>query len=277
MFSKDMVGGFLLIMASICSLSPAAAQVSAGQAFSYQGRLSRSNQPAEGLFGMTFSLWDDPNSVAAENQIGLTETFPSVLVTRGIFSVTLNQDNRFGDEAFHGEARWLEIGVKGSGDPNFIILAPRQALTAAPYSLTALNPGIRRMQRATGLGPTEAIMGLLGSRKLIFVKARNDTAVRILYSDVFRIKHSSVAVSGRWSIYINDEPAPGGGIYKDVCNDDGQNIHHPGVIVGYVDDLPAGTYTIQVYMNYTPSYNNGEFWTGWSSSRWVLEAEEVLY
>ncbi|MCP4709788.1 MAG: hypothetical protein GY869_14290 [Planctomycetes bacterium] len=278
MFSKNTVGILFFILASIFSLSPVSAQVvSDSAAFTFQGRLSQSSQPVAGLFGMKFSLWADPNSVELENQVGLTQVINPVLVTGGIFSVILNRQKVFGEDAFNGEARWLDIAVKGADDPNYIILSPRQPLTAAPYAVTALNPGIRRIQRSTGIGPNETSTGLLQSRQLTFVKSRSDTALRILYSDVFRIESSGSDASGRWSIYIDGEPAPGGGIYKDVFNDQGENIHHPGVIVGYVDDLPAGTYTIQVYVNYTPSFNNGNFWTGWKNSRWVLEAEEVLY
>ena len=278
MFPKNTVGMFLFILVSVFWVLPASGQVvSVGAGFTYQGRLSQSHQAAEGLFGMRFSLWDDPNSVKEEYRIGLIQTVSSVLVARGIFSVVLNGQKQFGDEAFTGESRWLEIAVKGPDDPNYIVLRPRQLLTAAPYALTSLNPGIRRMQRATGLGPNETGVGLSPSRKLTFVKSRSDTAVRILYSDVFRIKRDGSDTSGRWSIYINGSAAPGGGIYKDVYISQGLNVHHPGVIVGYVDNLPAGTYTIQVYVNHTPGYSYGEFWTGWEKSRWVLEAEEVVY
>src|SRR5262249_17481178 len=55
-------------------------------------------------------------------------------VSSGLFTVTLD----FGVNVFPGAARWLEIGVRpgGSAD-NFTTLAPRQPVTAAPYSITA--------------------------------------------------------------------------------------------------------------------------------------------
>lgn len=42
----------------------------------------------------------------------------------------------FGNAAFNGEARWLEIGVRPNGSTNdFTLLNPRQALTPRPYAL----------------------------------------------------------------------------------------------------------------------------------------------
>jgi hypothetical protein len=57
----------------------------------------------------------------------------SVGVTNGLFNTTLD----FGPGVFGGDARWLDIAVRTNGGSAFTPLAPRQALTAAPYALTA--------------------------------------------------------------------------------------------------------------------------------------------
>ena len=106
---------------------PAANAVPAGSAITYQGKLKSSGLPVNTSIPMSFSLWDQE---AGGAQIGGTATFPSVPVTNGVFTVVLN----FGDTVFNGEVRWLQIVVDGE------TLAPRQALTAAPYASLALEP-----------------------------------------------------------------------------------------------------------------------------------------
>ena len=58
----------------------------------------------------------------------------SVGVSDGYFTEQLD----FGGGAFDGEARWLEVRVKCAGDGDYTDLG-RQALTAAPYALYALE------------------------------------------------------------------------------------------------------------------------------------------
>jgi len=58
-----------------------------------------------------------------------------VAVTDGLFTVQLE----FGAAAFQGNARWLAIAVRCSGDTAYTDLPPRQALTAAPYASYALS------------------------------------------------------------------------------------------------------------------------------------------
>jgi hypothetical protein len=67
-------------------------------------------------------------------QIGQTLTSSGVAVVAGLFTLQLD----FGDSAFAGEARWLEIAVRcPPGGGEYAALSPRQPLTAAPYALYA--------------------------------------------------------------------------------------------------------------------------------------------
>src|SRR5262249_47490015 len=111
----------------------ALATIAQTTSFTYQGKLTDSNNPANGPYEMTFSLFDAPNS---GTQIGSTITNPTVTVAGGIFTVNLD----FGLPAFSGAARYLEIGVRPVGNPNpYTILAPRQLLSSAPYGVRSMN------------------------------------------------------------------------------------------------------------------------------------------
>jgi hypothetical protein len=64
-------------------------------------------------------------------------------VTNGLFTAQID----FGADAFQGDARWLQIGVKCAGDASYVTLSPRQPLAPAPYALAL--PGLWTQQNAT--------------------------------------------------------------------------------------------------------------------------------
>lgn len=102
-------------------------------AFTYQGRLTEAGTPANGNYDLRFALYNASNG---GNVIAGPVTNSAVTVGNGLFLVTLD----FGGAAFHGGARWLEVGVRGAGSPGaFNILTPRQAFTATPYAIEALS------------------------------------------------------------------------------------------------------------------------------------------
>jgi hypothetical protein len=103
-------------------------------AFTYQGRLTGSGTPATGSFDLRFALFDAAN---AGSQVGSSLTNSPVIISNGLFTVTLN----FGPSAFDGSPRWLEIGVRTNGGGAFRILPSRQAIASAPYSLFASRAG----------------------------------------------------------------------------------------------------------------------------------------
>jgi hypothetical protein len=96
--------------------------------FTYQGQLRQGGTAVSGSCDMAFWLYDDPGG---GNLIGspITTTVP---INSGLFTVGLN----FGNSAFMGSARWLDIRVRcPAGSGSYTTLAPRQAVTAAPYAL----------------------------------------------------------------------------------------------------------------------------------------------
>jgi trimeric autotransporter adhesin len=106
----------------------------AGSDFTYQGRLKQSGDPANGLYDLQFTLYD---AASGGSQVGSSVTVISQTVADGLFTLPLD----FGATAFQGSARWLQIEVRPGGSGGaFTVLAPRQALKAAPYALS-LRPG----------------------------------------------------------------------------------------------------------------------------------------
>jgi hypothetical protein len=108
-------------------------------AFTYQGRLHDSGDPADGFYDIQFALFDqsDPNM---SNPKGLVIEMDDVEFNDGYFQTELD----FGEGILNGDMRWLEIAVRpgDSTEPNeFVILEDRQQLTAGPYAVHAASAG----------------------------------------------------------------------------------------------------------------------------------------
>ena len=151
--------------------------------FTYQGYLEDEGIPVNDICDFEFSLWDSSGSGVPPTggiQIGITETLFSLPVTDGLFSYPLNWSSSFGDDAFNGQRRYLQIAVRcpvNSGA--YTTLAPRQHLTAAPYALS-LRPGaiISDTQNDTILTVINTSdSGTFGSA--IYARGRSDTAPAI--------------------------------------------------------------------------------------------------
>jgi len=93
---------------------------------SYQGQLQQQGQPFTGTADFEFRLYA---SAVGGTQIGPAQTRNEVAVQDGLFQVELE----FGAGTFDGSARFLEVRVNGTP------LSPRQAVTATPVALYALD------------------------------------------------------------------------------------------------------------------------------------------
>jgi hypothetical protein len=109
-----------------------------GTAFTYQGKLIDANYPAEGLYDFQFRLYGSSDPCDS-NQVGSDVNVPERDVIDGYFTVLMDFNDA---NAFRGDARWLEIGVRPGemSDPNlYEVLEPRQEITVTPYALYALK------------------------------------------------------------------------------------------------------------------------------------------
>jgi len=94
---------------------------------SYQGRLTDAGgNPLDGNYNLVFQLWDD---ATAGSQLGSDIAKNNVPVSNGLFTVDLD----IPQDAFNGQALWLQINVNGQ------VLSPRQELLPVPYAFYALG------------------------------------------------------------------------------------------------------------------------------------------
>ena len=112
------------------------AATSAGSAFTYQGRLTDSNNLPTAAYDLRFVLYD---SQVGGTQVPSTPilTKDNVPVAAGLFVVTLD----FGATVFDGQARWIELAVKPAASGQFTVLNPRQAVLPVPQALYARSAG----------------------------------------------------------------------------------------------------------------------------------------
>ncbi len=110
--------------------SPQAVAEPLGTGFTYQGQLKLDGQPVDDVCNLQFSLYED---ALGQTQVGSSQTVADVGVTGGLFTVQLD----FGADPFRGDARWLGVQVRCTGDAEYADLGI-QALTATPYALYAL-------------------------------------------------------------------------------------------------------------------------------------------
>lgn len=130
---------FLTILTLTSAIAAAIHAAPMGTSFTYQGRLNDGGAPANGKYDMVFNLYDAPTN---GNVIGSFSIFGAVPVSNGLFTVELNAYHEFGTNAFNGEARWLQIGVRTNNNNAmnpWIFLDPRQPLDCAPQAMFAMN------------------------------------------------------------------------------------------------------------------------------------------
>ena len=125
---------FMLTAVVLAILFPSTVAFAQSSSFTYQGRLTDGGTAADGNYDLQFALWD---SLSGGTQIGSTQTLNTVAVSNGVFTVSLD----FGASSFPGANRFLEIRARQTGSTGFIILEPRQQVTATPYAVRSDSAG----------------------------------------------------------------------------------------------------------------------------------------
>ena len=153
---KPLLVSFALFICMTVSAAPL------GTFFSYQGRLANGNGAANGIYDLQFALFDSGTN---GTRIGPILTNAATSVSNGLFTVSLD----FGASAFGGATRWLEISVKTNNAPAFVILTPRQSISAVPYALNALTAGSVAASQINGVIPDTLLstnVPLLGQNQI---------------------------------------------------------------------------------------------------------------
>jgi hypothetical protein len=99
--------------------------------FTYQGSLKDGANPANGNYDFVFRLFDLPTGGTI---VSSALNRPNVAVTGGVFKVDLDFGN-----VFPNAPRYLETSVRLTGAATFTVLAPREKVTSAPYSIKTIT------------------------------------------------------------------------------------------------------------------------------------------
>lgn len=134
-------------------LSTTASAQSIGTAISYQGTLKFNGAYMNDTVDLRFRLY---NSSAFGTAVSSYVDVPNVDVINGLFDVQLD----FGASPWTGQARWLEVSVRPwDSVGSYTVLAPRQAITPAPFALYAANAGL---WQSTGAAIANSNLGFVG-------------------------------------------------------------------------------------------------------------------
>ena len=106
-----------------------------GTAFSYQGCLKTSGQPANGSYDFRFRLVTDP---LGNTYVGSPCIASGIPVSNSLFMTTMD----FGPGIFTGTDYWLEVAVRTNGAfTDYTVLAPHQSIAPSPYAIFAATAG----------------------------------------------------------------------------------------------------------------------------------------
>lgn len=182
------------------------AQTPLGTAFTYQGRLTSAGAPATGSYDLRFTLYD---SLDVGSAVGSPLTRAGVAVTNGLFTVSLD----FG-AVFAGSRRWLEVGVKPTGDPGgYSLLAPRSELTPTPGALWSSKAG--DSASLGGIAPADVVTVINPGGGVSLARVGNTATVGLLTTCATGQVLKAGVVAGTWSC-ANDTDTNRGGTVTSV-------------------------------------------------------------
>ena len=175
--------------------------------FTYQGRLTDNNFPANTTYEMQFKLFDTSSGgLQLPQPTPITITFTvagsnAVSIVNGAFTVPLD----FGSGVFTGADRWLEISVRKPSDPpGFTLLTPRQQITSSPYSLRASGAAIADIAtNALSSADSAKLNGQPGSAYVLTTDSRLSDARNPLAGSANYIQNTTNPQTGNFNISGN--------------------------------------------------------------------------
>ncbi|HEY5910022.1 MAG TPA: hypothetical protein VJA21_05400, partial [Verrucomicrobiae bacterium] len=190
-----------------CSCPPILA-APLGMAFTYQGRLTDSGQPANGIYDLRFTIYD---ALVDGIVVGGPLTNTATSVSNGLFTVTLD----FGSSVFASDARWLEVGVRTNGTGAFETFPTRQALTATPYALFAANAGTAAVASSVA-GNSITALNIASGQVVKSLNGLTDSVTLVAGANVFvatngntlTLSAAGAGVSGGWTTTGNAGTSP---------------------------------------------------------------------
>lgn len=146
-----------------------------GDTISYQGRLTESGAPANGVYDLQFVLYDAETGGAQVTGTDI-EARDNVNVTNGVFIVSLD----FPAGSFAGDARWLEIAVRpGASTGTYTVLSPRQPVSPVPQALYAKSAGSISLPFSASASTTAVAMSITNGGGVAAKFTGNPVAVEI--------------------------------------------------------------------------------------------------
>lgn len=173
----------------------------------------------------------------------------------------------------------LDTGGGNGSAPALTILSNNGNVgvgSVAPAAKLEVNGNlIRSIAYATGTGADGGDSGAVPGRTLTFNKKKSTTALRIGYTDTFRVAGANAGC--RWEIKVDGVSCPTRALKYDF-HANSNDFHYSSNVVGYCAGVAGiGNHTIAVYVvnNLGDGANNGDCYTGYYQTTWMLEAEEV--
>jgi hypothetical protein len=121
-----------------CALAIPSLVQAQSTAFTYQGQLKNSGQPAAGLHDFRFALFD---AASGGTQVGTVQCVDNILVSDGLFTATVD----FGQQFATTSSRYLQVEVRADTGlscgnlAGFVTLGDRQVVTASPRACHATS------------------------------------------------------------------------------------------------------------------------------------------
>lgn len=193
--------------------------------FLYQGELMDNGVPANGIYDMSFMIYDA--QFGGNIVFGGTQNVQDVLVTNGRFEALVD----FGVSGFvfdSNQTRWLNLSVAPDGGP-FTALSPRQPIIPAPLANYALRSGTSLQDayengEVITMDSTRGVIEIKGSPSqdpAIFI--RNELAeLRAIYGQSSFDAGLLLLLSptGEEMIELNHDASVGGGGYMEIARND---------------------------------------------------------